>query len=78
MQNEELILQIKDLKGYYKGSFGTVYSVDGVTLNVNKGDIVAIAGESGCGKSAPAGIRNCLPGGGRFRCRSDPPEAGPA
>ena len=54
MQNEELILQIKDLKGYYKGSFGTVYSVDGVTLNVNKGDIVAIAGESGCGKSTLA------------------------
>ncbi|MCJ7648754.1 MAG: ABC transporter ATP-binding protein [Candidatus Lokiarchaeota archaeon] len=50
----EEVIKIKDLKGYYKGSFGIVHAVDGVSLSINKGDIVAIAGESGCGKSSLA------------------------
>ncbi|MBY9005717.1 MAG: ABC transporter ATP-binding protein [Candidatus Lokiarchaeota archaeon] len=50
----EVVLKVEDLKGVYRGSFGTVYAVDGVSFNVNKGDIIAIAGESGCGKSSLA------------------------
>jgi len=45
------ILEVNNLKGYYKGTFGTVYAVDDVTFKVKRGEIVSIAGESGCGKS---------------------------
>ncbi|MFX1573175.1 MAG: ABC transporter ATP-binding protein [Promethearchaeota archaeon] len=48
------VIKIQDLKGYYRGSFGIVHAVDGVSLSVKKGDIVAIAGESGCGKTSLA------------------------
>ena len=50
----EEVIKIKDLKGFYRGSFGVVHAVDGVSLTVNKGDIVGIAGESGCGKTSLA------------------------
>ncbi len=51
------ILKIRDLKVYYpvrKGMMGKVQyvkAVDGVTLNVHKGEVLGIVGESGCGKS---------------------------
>jgi peptide/nickel transport system ATP-binding protein len=45
------VLRSQDLKGYYRGSFGVVYAVDGVSLSVNKGEILGLAGESGCGKT---------------------------
>ncbi|MFX0074498.1 MAG: ABC transporter ATP-binding protein [Candidatus Hermodarchaeota archaeon] len=50
----EEVIKIKDLRGYYRGSFGVVHAVDGVSLSVNRGDIVGIAGESGCGKTSLA------------------------
>ncbi|KXA94630.1 hypothetical protein AKJ65_03855 [candidate division MSBL1 archaeon SCGC-AAA259E19] len=45
------ILETKDLKGYYRGTFGVVQGVNGISLTVREGDRVAIAGESGCGKT---------------------------
>ena len=51
------ILKIEDLKVYYpvrKGMMGKtqyVKAVDGVSLNVHKGEVLGIVGESGCGKS---------------------------
>jgi len=50
----EEAIKIEDLIGYYRGSFGIVHAVDGVSLSVKKGDIVGIAGESGCGKTSLA------------------------
>ena len=50
----EEVIKIEDLKGYYRGSFGIVHAVDGVSLSVNKGDIIGIAGESGSGKTSLA------------------------
>jgi len=46
------LLVVKDLKGYYRGTFGVVHAVDSVSLNVGEGERVGIAGESGCGKSS--------------------------
>ncbi len=49
------IVEAKDLKAYYiSRAYGverTVKAVDGITMEVNEGEIYGIAGESGCGKS---------------------------
>jgi len=46
------LLLVKDFRGYYRGIFGVVHAVDGVSLQVGEGERVGIAGESGCGKSS--------------------------
>lgn len=51
MAIEEKILKIENLVGYYRGTFGTVHAVENVSLSVNSGEVVGIAGESGSGKS---------------------------
>ncbi|WP_019909747.1 ABC transporter ATP-binding protein [Paenibacillus sp. HW567] len=52
------ILEVRNLKKHYpirKGFFakqvGAVKAVDGITLSVEKGETLAVVGESGCGKS---------------------------
>jgi len=49
--NKSTILEVKNLKVYYKTVAGDAKVVDGVSLKVNEGEIFGIAGESGCGKS---------------------------
>lgn len=55
------LLAVHELRGHYKGTFGIVQGCDGVTLNVDEGEIVAIAGESGCGKSTLAELVSGTP-----------------
>ena len=43
------LIQVKDLKKYYNG--GDVKALDGVTVDVYKGDVIAVIGPSGGGKS---------------------------
>lgn len=43
------MIQVKDLKKHYK--MGTIKALDGVTVNINKGDVMAVIGPSGSGKS---------------------------
>ncbi|GIO15671.1 peptide ABC transporter ATP-binding protein [Cohnella xylanilytica] len=50
----EPILQINELKTHFHTERGRVTPVDGVSLEVGRGEIVGIVGESGCGKSATA------------------------
>ncbi|WP_456366738.1 ABC transporter ATP-binding protein [Thermococcus sp.] len=45
------LLEVKNLKIYYKTPAGYVKAVDDVTFHVKKGEVFGIAGESGCGKS---------------------------
>lgn len=50
----ENLLEVQDLKVYFKVRAGHVHAVDGVTFAVKPGEKVAIVGESGCGKSVTA------------------------
>lgn len=45
------LLSVRDLKTYFFMDEGIVKAVDGVTFDVNPGQIFGIVGESGCGKS---------------------------
>jgi oligopeptide/dipeptide ABC transporter ATP-binding protein len=45
------LLSVRNLKAYFKLDEGVVKAVDGVTFDVNPGQVFGIVGESGCGKS---------------------------
>jgi peptide/nickel transport system ATP-binding protein len=45
------LLEVKDLKTYFRTDDGIVKAVDGVSFSVDKGKTLGIVGESGCGKS---------------------------
>ncbi|MBI5031037.1 MAG: ABC transporter ATP-binding protein [Chloroflexi bacterium] len=45
------LLSVKDLKVHFMMDEGVVKAVDGVTFDVNAGQVFGIVGESGCGKS---------------------------
>jgi peptide/nickel transport system ATP-binding protein len=44
-------LQVTDLKVYYRTLAGDVRALDGLSLEIADGEIMGLAGESGCGKS---------------------------
>jgi oligopeptide/dipeptide ABC transporter ATP-binding protein len=45
------LLDIQNIKTYFKTDRGLVKAVDGVSFHIDKGEIVGVVGESGCGKS---------------------------
>ena len=56
------VLSVKDLRVEYHTSGGGVPAVRGVDLAVDRGEVLGLAGESGCGKSTIAGaILRLLP-----------------
>ncbi|GHO66965.1 ABC transporter ATP-binding protein [Ktedonobacter sp. SOSP1-52] len=50
----EYLLDVQNLKTYFKTKQGDVHAVDGVNFGIRPGEKVAIVGESGCGKSVTA------------------------
>ena len=47
----ERILEVRDLKTQFFTEAGVVKAVDGVDFHVNRGEVLGLVGESGCGKS---------------------------
>ncbi|WP_121823564.1 ABC transporter ATP-binding protein [Halostella salina] len=51
-QNEDALLSVRGLEARFDTDEGPVRAVDGVSLEIEEGEILGIVGESGCGKSA--------------------------
>ena len=49
MATFDKLIQVRDLKKYYNG--GAIKALDGVTVDINKGDVMVVIGPSGGGKS---------------------------
>ena len=45
------LLEVKNLRTHFFTSEGTVHAVDSVSFHVNRGEVLGLVGESGCGKS---------------------------
>jgi oligopeptide/dipeptide ABC transporter ATP-binding protein len=80
-----VVIEVEDLEVNFKGRVGVVAglmgrkgldakAVDGVSLTLDEGEVLALAGESGCGKTTTArAIMGLLtPDRGQIRFRGDP------
>lgn len=52
MNDKEILIEVKNLQKYFNvGKGKTLKAVDGVNLNIYKGETLGLVGESGCGKT---------------------------
>lgn len=47
----EVLLEVRDLKKYFKTPGGSLHAVGGINFKLEKGKTLGVVGESGCGKS---------------------------
>lgn len=50
-QSSKPLLEVQNLKTHFYTDDGVVKAVDGVDLTLNRGEVLGLVGESGCGKS---------------------------
>lgn len=48
---DKILIEVKELKKYFKTSKGMLHAVDGINFKIKKGTTLGVVGESGCGKS---------------------------
>lgn len=64
---DDILLQVKDLRTYFFMDEGTARAVDGVDFEVKRGQTLGVVGESGCGKSITArSVLQMVPRPGRI------------
>jgi len=51
---DERMLEVRGLKTYFYTEAGVVKAVDGVDIHIDRGEVLGLVGESGCGKSVTA------------------------
>ncbi|MGC8780452.1 MAG: ATP-binding cassette domain-containing protein, partial [Anaerolineae bacterium] len=67
MKQEQLLVEVQNLKTYFFLDEGTVRALDGVDFNIYRGQTLGVVGESGCGKSVTArSILRIVPRPGRI------------
>lgn len=49
--NTKKLIEVKNLKKYFKVKNGLLHAVDDLSFSINKGETLGLVGESGCGKS---------------------------
>ena len=65
--NNDMLLEIKDLKISFPLDEGFIRAVEGVNLTVRRGEVLGVVGESGCGKTVTAqSILRIIPSPGRI------------
>lgn len=63
----ERLLEVRDLKTYFETRDGVVKAVDGVDFHVDRGEVLGLVGESGCGKSVTSlSVMGLVPHPGRI------------
>ncbi|HEY8743713.1 MAG TPA: ABC transporter ATP-binding protein [Chloroflexota bacterium] len=64
---DDVLLEVKDLKVYFTMREGVTRAVDGISYTLHRGETLGIVGESGCGKSVTAqSILRIVPSPGRI------------
>src|SRR6266487_6281873 len=65
--NNDVLLEIKDLKISFPLDEGFIRAVEGVNLTMQRGEVLGLVGESGCGKTVTAqSILRIIPSPGRI------------
>ena len=64
MATRDSLIQVSDLKKHY--NMGAIKALDGVTVDINKGDVMVVIGPSGSGKSTFTNRLKKLFGGKKF------------
>ncbi|MGH3107399.1 MAG: ATP-binding cassette domain-containing protein, partial [Rubrobacter sp.] len=49
--NGRPLLEINDLRKYFRVGRETLKAVDGISLKIDRGETLGLVGESGCGKT---------------------------
>ncbi len=65
-----MLLRVENPKVHYDVGEGRVRAVDGVSLSMERGEVLGVVGESGCGKSSLAmALLRLLPSNARVEGR---------
>jgi oligopeptide/dipeptide ABC transporter ATP-binding protein len=53
-QLKDVVLEVKDLKTYFYTEEGVVRALENISLEIKKGEVLGLVGETGCGKTVTA------------------------